>query len=185
MNSLAVIFPGIGYTCDKPLLYYSAKLLISLGWEVLPLVYRGFPPKVRGDQERMGQSIEIALTQTIELLQSVEWAKYDRILFVSKSIGTVAATSYAYTKNLPCRHILFTPIEAAFACPIHNAIAFHGTSDPWAETSRIQDLCKAQQIPLYTTENANHSLETGDVAKDIQNLMTVMETAKRFLEDMG
>ena len=184
MSNLAVIFPGIGYTCDKPLLYYSAKLLCFLGWEVLPLLYRGFPPKVRGDQERMRQSIEIALTQTKELLQSVEWLKYDRILFVSKSIGTVAAASYAYTKDLPCRHILFTPLEATFASPIHNAVAFHGTSDPWAETSRIKSLCGAQEIPLYTTENANHSLETGDVAKDIQNLMTVMETVKRFLEDM-
>ena len=133
----------------------------------------------------MRQSIEIALTQTKELLQSVEWLKYDEILFVSKSIGTVAAASYAYTKDLPCRHILFTPLEATFASPIHNAVAFHGTSDPWAETSRIKSLCAAQEIPLYTTENANHSLETGDVAKDIQNLMTVMETVKRFLEDMG
>ena len=26
MSKIAVLFPGIGYTCDKPLLYYSAKL---------------------------------------------------------------------------------------------------------------------------------------------------------------
>ena len=26
-KSIAVLFPGIGYTCDKPLLYYSEKLM--------------------------------------------------------------------------------------------------------------------------------------------------------------
>ena len=35
MKKIACLFPGIGYTCDKPLLYYSWKLLKGLGWEVV------------------------------------------------------------------------------------------------------------------------------------------------------
>lgn len=34
MKKIAVLFPGIGYTCDKPLLYYSAKLAAEKGYEV-------------------------------------------------------------------------------------------------------------------------------------------------------
>lgn len=30
-NQLAVLFPGIGYHIDKPLLYYSAKLARARG----------------------------------------------------------------------------------------------------------------------------------------------------------
>ena len=30
---LAVFFPGIGYHCDKPLLYYSQKLAKECGYE--------------------------------------------------------------------------------------------------------------------------------------------------------
>ena len=30
---LAVFFPGIGYHCDKPLLYYSRKLVQEYGYE--------------------------------------------------------------------------------------------------------------------------------------------------------
>ena len=30
-KKIAVFFPGIGYTCDKPLLYYSAKLAAAKG----------------------------------------------------------------------------------------------------------------------------------------------------------
>ena len=30
-KKIACLFPGIGYTCDKPLLYYSRMLLKELG----------------------------------------------------------------------------------------------------------------------------------------------------------
>ena len=38
---LAVLFPGIGYHCDKPLLYYAAKLAKAAKYEVLPVSYTG------------------------------------------------------------------------------------------------------------------------------------------------
>ena len=44
---LAALFPGIGYHCDKPLLYYSAKLARAAGYAVMPVPYAGFPEKVR------------------------------------------------------------------------------------------------------------------------------------------
>ena len=43
MKKIACLFPGIGYTCDKPLLYYSGKMFASLGWKVVPVPYSGFP----------------------------------------------------------------------------------------------------------------------------------------------
>ena len=179
---LAVILPGIGYTCDKPLLYYGGKLARSLGWEVLPVPYTGFPPKVRGDRERMKQSMEIALGQTEDMLQDVDWSRYDRVVFISKSIGTVVATAYADTHGIPSRHVLFTPVEATFIHPVQDAIAFHGTANPWADTAQIRSLWEAARIPLFITEGANHSLETGDVAVDIRNLETVMQQVKTYLQ---
>ena len=181
MNKIACILPGIGYTCDRPLLYYSGKLAQGMGWEVARVPYGGFPPKVKGDAEKMRQSAEMALAQTEEMLRSVDWAQYEDILFISKSVGTVAAASYAHARRLPCRHILFTPVEATFAVPVPHAVAFHGTADPWAETAKIKSLCCAADIPLYITENANHSLETGDVSLDIRNLQTVMARAEAYM----
>ncbi|MCQ2469790.1 MAG: hypothetical protein MJ100_08275 [Ruminococcus sp.] len=37
---LCVLFPGMGYHADKPLLYYSAKLALSRGYDVIPLNFR-------------------------------------------------------------------------------------------------------------------------------------------------
>ncbi len=178
---IVVLFPGIGYTCDKPLLYYSGKLAYSLGWEVLPVPYNGFPPKVRGDHEKLAQSMEIALAQTEDMLKDINWSQYQQILFVSKSIGTVVAVTYANTHQIPCRHILFTPVAETFAQQIPDAISFHGTADPWAETSRIMSLCEASNVPLFTTEGANHSLETGDALRDIANLECVMQRVRSYM----
>ena len=50
-RKIACLFPGIGYTCDKPLLYYSWKLLKGMGWDVVPVPYAGFPEKVKGNPE--------------------------------------------------------------------------------------------------------------------------------------
>ena len=180
-KKLAVILPGIGYTCDRPLLYYGGKLAQGLGWEVVRVPYGGFPEKVRGDAEKMRQSAEMALAQTEEMLRDVDWKRYGQILFISKSVGTVVAAAYAHAHRLSCRHILFTPVEATFTVPVGNAIAFHGTADPWVATETLTRLCREADIPLYITENANHSLETGDVPLDIRNLQAVMARAEAFM----
>ena len=43
---ICVLFPGIGYTNDRPLLYYSGKLASSLGYTVIRSDYTGFPKDV-------------------------------------------------------------------------------------------------------------------------------------------
>ena len=180
-KKLAVILPGIGYTCDRPLLYYGGKLAQNLGFEVVRVPYGGFPAKVRGDLEKMRQSAEMALQQTEEMLRDVDWNQYGQIIFISKSVGTVVAAAYAHAHQLSCNHILFTPVETTFAVPVKNAIAFHGTADPWVETETLKRLCREANIPLHITENANHSLETGDVPLDIRNLQAIMAQTEAFL----
>ena len=180
-KKIAVILPGIGYTCDRPLLYYGGKQAQNLGFEVLRVPYGGFPQKVRGDVEKMRQSADMALNQTEDMLQNIDWEQYGQILFIAKSVGTVVATAYAHAHGLSCKCILFTPVEATFAVPVENAIAFHGTADPWVETETLKRLCREANVPLHITENANHSLETGDVGKDIDHLKTVMARAEAFL----
>ena len=50
---IAVLFPGIGYTCDKPLLYYSEKIARERGYEIRRVPYGNFPPGVKGDAAKM------------------------------------------------------------------------------------------------------------------------------------
>ena len=53
----AVFFPGIGYHCDKPLLYYSRKLAQECGYEeTIALSYTYDGGNIRGNEEKMQQA---------------------------------------------------------------------------------------------------------------------------------
>ena len=55
----AVFFPGIGYHCDKPLLYYSRKLAQECGYEeTIALSYTYDGGNIRGNEEKMQQAFE-------------------------------------------------------------------------------------------------------------------------------
>ena len=124
MKRIACLFPGIGYTCDKPLLYYSWKMLKGLGWEVVPVRYSGFPDGVKGNAEKMRQCAQMALEQAEELLREIDWSEYAEILFIGKSVGTVVCAAYAKRRGLKCRQILFTPVEASFEFAARDSIGF-------------------------------------------------------------
>ena len=123
-KQLAVLFPGIGYHADRPLLYYSAKLARAHGCEVTSVQYPALPSGLRDNPEQ---------------------------------------------------------IEAALPDLDPAGIAFHGTADPWARTEFITEGCRRLGVPLHLTENADHSMETGDVLRDITILHTILEQTDRWM----
>lgn len=181
VKKLAVLFPGIGYTLNKPLLYYSARLARQHGYEILSVPYTGFPENIRGDARKMKEAFSIALSQAENILQNVDWDSFTDILFLSKSVGTVVSTMFAKRHHLKVRNILFTPLAETFSLPTGTAIAFHGTADPWADTKQLQQLSEERKVPLFLTEHADHSLETGDVQTDLQILEAVLKQTEHFL----
>ena len=185
MKRIACLFPGIGYTCDKPLLYYSWKMLQGMGWEIVPVRYSGFSDNVKGSPEKMQQCAHMALEQAEEMLQDIDWSEYTDILLIGKSVGTVVCAAYARRHGLKCRQVLFTPVEAVFQFASGRSIAFHGTADPWADTKAIEEGCGKRGIPLYETRDANHSLETGDVDADIREMRIVMRIVRDFVTGGG
>ena len=176
MKKLACLFPGIGYTYDKPLLYYSGKMLAGDGWEVIPVGYSGTLFGLPDDQV-----ISSALARAEEILADVKWEEYGSILFVSKSLGTIVSGIYARQHGITCRNILFTPVESTFREPFTDAVAFNGTADPIADTSLIRRLCEEAGIPLYVTKGGNHSLETGNIDADIAEMRRIMGIVREFI----
>lgn len=49
---LAVVFPGIGYHVDKPLLYYSRKIADNYDYETVTVPYGNFPAGVKGSAKK-------------------------------------------------------------------------------------------------------------------------------------
>ena len=187
MKRLAVIFPGIGYTAEKPLLHYSRRIAERFGYESLILPYSGFPKKVKGDRGKLKKSCEIALAQAEEMLADVDMSGCEDILFIGKSIGTVAAACIAAESPVRdrIRFVMYTPLDETFACPLKDAIVFTGSADPWVggEVNCIPSLCEQQKISCMIVEDANHSLETPDPQTDVWNLRVIMDRTADFIRE--
>ena len=185
MKKLAVIFPGIGYTAEKPLLYYAGKLAKEHGYETVNVAYSGFPEKVKGDRAKMEESFRIVMKASKKMLKELDLSGYGDILFIGKSIGTIAAAKLASESPLRdrIRLLLYTPLEDTFSFDFGKAIAFTGDADPWVgkEKSRICGICEEKGIPCTLIPHANHSLESGDVSADIKEMKSIMKATEKFI----
>jgi hypothetical protein len=189
MKKAALVFPGIGYHVDKPLLYFGKKLALERGYEIINVPYGHFEHGIKGNEKKMQEAFESALRQAEEILADWNPDEYDELLFLSKSVGTAAAAAYAANHHLTAgegrkiRHIYFTPVENTFrVAGSRSGIVFHGTRDPWASNDAVQTGCSCRSLPLFLIPDANHSLETGNALRDLDNLKLVMEHCAAYLD---
>lgn len=162
----AILFPGIGYHCDKPLLYYTKKILKQHGYEIQEIVFQN----LHFDLE---QAKEMAYNQACQQLQDLD----SNSLFVSKSIGTYCAGKLAEKYQIHS-HIYFTPLIFSKKYITKRDLVFSGTRDPFLSK---------EDIPIYChrIENGNHSLETGDIQLDLENLKWICELVEDFIRERG
>lgn len=182
MKRVVVLFPGVGYHTDKPLLYYARKIAMANCYEIREVAYEDLPENIRGNQEKMTEAFQKAFAQVKEQLQNVDWNNYEDILFVSKSIGTAIAASYEKEIQSTVRHIYLTPVPQSFDVMREKSGAvFHGLADPWCANEICEEKCKEKNLTLYPFERANHSLETGIATVDIGYLQQVTEYMERVM----
>ncbi len=182
MSKIAVYFPGIGYHCDKPLLYYSRDIAFELGYEnYINVSYTYKAGNIRGNDKKIKEAYETLFLQAESALADISWCKYSDVLFISKSIGTIIAASYAQKYEIKnARHILYTPLAQTYLFTPNHAIGFIGTADPWSDIDEVIRLSDKNHIPLTVYEGCNHSLECGDTLKNLEILNDVMQKTKNF-----
>lgn len=182
MKKLIIIFPGIGYHCDKPLLYYGRAVARKCGYEeCINLTYSYDGGNIRGNAQKMQEAFEALYAQAEKRLAQVEFGQYGDILFMSKSVGTIIAPAYAKKHGIDCRHVLYTPLAQTFSFAPENGIAFIGTKDPWSDVDEVQWLSRKNNTPIYVYGGTNHSLEAGDWLGDLNILKDVMAKTSDFL----
>ena len=100
---LAILFPGIGYHTDKPLLYYSKKILKNMDYEIKEIHFKNL-------DFDLNKSKDEAYKQAKDQIHKFDLKAYDSILFISKSIGTYCAAKLAHEYKLT-NNIYFTPLD--------------------------------------------------------------------------
>ncbi len=183
---IAVIFPGIGYHSDKPLLYYSKKAAMKSEYQIKELTYSDLPFVDKGNIESMRAAQEAAYVQIENQLADTDLSKYESVLFISKSLGTVLASRYAAEHGIMnVIHLCYTPVADTFEGlkKAGSGYVFHGLSDPWCGSSTVYSNMNelTGKYNLFTFEGANHSLETGDLNADIQIISKIVNFLVTFL----
>ena len=174
---LAVVFPGFGYNADLPVLYYPALQLFSSGADVARLEKRynevhGFMDQPDGEQDRW-----LAADAGAVLSASLGRRKYQRVILVGKSLGTISAALCLQNRpDLPrvscawltpvLSHPLVWRELAEGAVP---GIVAIGTRDHFFDPHKINQLKTRPNLSCLVFPEADHSLEKdGDVTASIQ-----------------
>lgn len=174
MKKLLIIFPGVGYGLDSPLLYFADFVYETKGFDRIHMNYQNiFANKELSLEEKLQKVREYILEQ----VKDTNFDSYDEVVFLSKSVGSVEAGILAKRLNLEVVQVFITPIEEAISYCKENSIVVIGTQDKAYEL--YKNHCDENKMKALYVEDANHSLEVdGQPYESIDVLKSVM----RFIE---
>ena len=180
-KKISIIFPGMGYHIDKPLLYYAKDMVALKDYEYHCVEYGElFQENIK---DNLREYIKEAVIKVEKQLNEIDFLQYNDVIFISKSIGSVIAAEYIKSHNLIVRQIIYTPIQATLSYELKDCIVFHGTKDLYCKTEDLENCCAENHSTLYILEGANHSLETESTILNLVNLKFIMEKTRDFIED--
>lgn len=190
-NHLALILPGLNYSCDMPLLYYAAQILLEAGTDVVQVKYDYTQNRSGGSastlKERFGDlQTDVTQIARVALVQR----DYKRLTVIGKSLGTLAIP-HLLQADLPLRPqtcVYLTPIlnelvpilDLLQICPRNLFVI--GTSDRYYDPGLIKQLISPQGENFMIIEGVNHSLEyPGDTIHSLEVLDKVVRRMQNFL----
>ena len=164
-----LIMPGIGYTVDRPLLYWAAQALATNGWFVdrldLKLTESVEFPEMIACMERVVDEWRKAALE-----HAAESGEEPQLLVVTKSLSTL---SYPHSAKLGLRVVLLTPVlnpppfdkhKSVIPAPLPGTagspmpLICAGDADPYYDDAKAHLL--TDHVRTYA--GANHSIEVPD-----------------------
>lgn len=192
-SNLAILFPGLYYSNDMPLLYYASQVLLGYETDVLQLWADYASPQFTRLPDDQRAHLVSADADSI-LRAGMSQKKYQHLILVGKSIGTLGVAHLVEARSSEDSPLVIwlTPlfhqkgvVEAGMKSGSRSLFvvgAGDGTYDATA-LKRIQDATGAQSLIV---ENANHSLEIpGDPTRSIQALGEVAGKITAFLDQQA
>lgn len=178
-DELAIVFPGLSYAAERPLLHFAGAVFRARGRDVLNVVY----PNLRAEAfEALPEDVQTerfrAFARAVAL-DAVDTRPYRRIAIVGKSLGTVAVVEIALCgafDNLQRECVLLTPLasearmaEAAASLP--RTLVVLGDEDPRSvECRAVYDGLANVEVHSFP---GGHSLEVEE--DPIQSVTTLGE----------
>ncbi|ERI92377.1 hypothetical protein HMPREF1982_02359 [Clostridiales bacterium oral taxon 876 str. F0540] len=128
--------------------------------------------------ESLDECIEEIKKYVLTQIESLDLARYDDIVFVSKSLGTVVAGWLDEKLSIGARHIYLTPVKESliYIQNRKNIIAvIAGEKDKQLSADILREHCKKENVFLKQIDGVGHRLEVwGDMDKNIEVLKEVV-----------
>lgn len=186
-SKLAVLFPGTGYSCDRPLLHFARRMAEQNGCDVLPANYTvSLGHDLNHLEENVRRCLPLALQAVEAALGEVLCRhSYRDIFFFSKSFGTIVAGELERQLQRRVHQFFLTPLEPTFPyLKAHPCYVSCGTADPWVPDTVRRQFVALPGIRLGLFPSANHSLEIPDDAEaSVCNLQMVVSSYADFLRE--
>ena len=188
-SHLAILLPGWEYTCQMPLLYYPARILLAMGTDVLQVEYiynlrADFQALPGSEQQQWLSSDASAATSTALAQQS-----YKKVTLIGKSIGTVAMGHLLTTepKLAQAQAVWLTPLlrneklRTQIKQGGQHSLFVIGTADPHYNPTHLDEVKQATKGEAVVIEGADHSLEIkGEIIKSLKAMEQVIDAMKAF-----
>lgn len=189
-QELALVFPGLAYTSDMPLLYYTIETIITCGINVLSVDF-----DYSNNQEFLKQSVrersEWLLEDSEAALKMITSEKNQKVVcMVGKSMGTIVLGHLLETHEdlRDTKTIWLTPLiknpellEQMLAY-MKEAVLVIGTNDSHYDRDIIDRLNASTQLSGIVIDGADHSLEIeGKITDSLRVLTQIVSILGPFL----
>ncbi|WP_059172191.1 alpha/beta family hydrolase [Bacillus sp. FJAT-27445] len=186
--AVCFMFSGAGYTYDKPLLYYSTMAMLEQRYDVVHIHYSYdygalFKLSLSEISDTLCRDIDPVITEVLSK------KKYDSILFLGKSLGTIPIIHDFIRNNRyeNSKMVLLTPLlkynqitETLTNCR-HRALIVIGKNDHHFIESRVDEIETNPLVKIQRVPNADHSLEIEPISMPLS--LSVMEQVMGNLAD--
>jgi pimeloyl-ACP methyl ester carboxylesterase len=186
-NALGLVFPGVGYSVHMPVLYYSSKILIDSGLDVLEIGYNYRRASFQNEAE--DEKLHWVLTDAVSAYHAAKArGNYTKLIAVGKSIGTLAMLSLLDEPELPAtKFVWITPllkredVRSSIISVARASLVIIGTNDQHYDAEYLAAL-EGVGAQVLVIENADHSLEIEhDLFDALDGLRTGLELLEGFV----
>jgi hypothetical protein len=187
---LAILYPGMRYTCDKPLLYYTTELLLARGYDVLQL-WSDYQDDSFEQLSQAEKSIRLISDGQALFNAGQQAGNFEETILCGKSLGTlIMAFILSQNQDLPnLKTIWLTPLlnfPPVSEIILNNQapIFIAGSLADLTFNSGPYDQFESKtNITSYFIEEADHSLEVpGNTIQSINILDQLIRKISDFVD---
>ena len=185
-QDIAVLFPGIGYTCERPLMQKCISQFHAQGFQIITLDFSAIPFHGPDDLDTAYQT---ACAQVSKELSGFDFGQYRRILFLSKSLGTACASWYEQQMSTLPSQFFLTPLPQTLRnitgqSQILGMVV--GTEDTYVSPTAVTDFCHNHEIPALLIEGVGHSLTDKKDMKRTESIdRKILDRITAFIDPEG